>query len=446
MSFGQNPKDNSLGSILDRSGTSASINQLRGVNVANSTGAGIPRQVTGVQVSVSNANTGSTCVVTVTFHRDPSDANFSTANIYVRNYNGNPANVRVASGANSPISCVLNNTGESIVVSVQASGNAGDAPLASSPTIGIKLPQSASGGFGPNSASGLTGSGIAGTLAAWTSKTGLGPTNLGGDSVTSNNTNTTVVGIQTVGVSNAAPNVGDAFRYGVFGDSKWDIASAVPRFVMVFPGAVSNPGVVGHDDQPVSLGTLVKSTASGIEPPSNTLTSSASASLNVVAGLRHGWGAAIGSEVFTYGSVYRMSQRIKMNNSSNVRYWIGISEGATGDFTGSAALATDTPNRNYAMFRFSAGTDSVIQAVCGQSNVVQTVASTGVAVSTSASKLFEIAWIAGSAFKFYIDGALVATITTSLPNTRFGTLVCADNKNTATAVGFTFYNSMLILR
>jgi hypothetical protein len=300
-----------------------------------------------------------------------------------------------------------------------------------------------------SSAVGLTGSGIAPALAAWTGKSALGPANLSGDATTATNTNVTVRGIQTVGVSTAVPNVGDAFRYGVFGDSKWDIASAVPRHVMAFAGAVNaTPGIVGHDDAVVTVGTNARFTASGSEPPSESFTSAATASVNVVAGVRHGWGANIGAnEVFTYGSVYRMSQRVKFNNSSNVRYWLGVSEGNTADFTGSAALASDTPNRNYAMFRFSAGTDSTIKAVCGTSSATQTVVDTGVSVSTSASKLFEIAWTA-STFTFFIDGVQVAQITTNIPgtSTRFGTLVCADNKNTATAVGFTFYNSMLILR
>jgi hypothetical protein len=451
MGFG--PKDDNtthgLSRTLDKAGTGASLNQIRGISAAGVLGAGIPKQVTNVRASVTNANQGATSVVTVTFRRDPSDSSYSTSQVYCRGYNGNPSNVLVASGANSPISFVLNNTGESVVVTVQSSGNAGDAPLSGAPNTGIKLPQSAGGGYGVNSAVGLTGSGIAPALAGWVTKSSLGPTNLLGDATTSASPNVTVRGIQTVGVSTAVPNTGDALRYNAYGDSKWDVTIAVPRFVMVYAGAVNaTPTVVGHDDAAVTVGTNARFTASGSEPPSESFTSAATASVNVVAGVRHGWGANLGTnEVFTYGSVLRMAQRVKMNNSSNVRFWIGVSEGTTGDFTGSANLAVDNPNRNYAMFRFSAGTDSVIQAVCGTSSATQTVTSTGVSVSTSASKLFEIAWTA-STFTFFIDGVQVAQITTNIPgtSTRFGTLVCCDNKNTATSVGFTFYNSMLILR
>jgi hypothetical protein len=118
MAFGSN-KDNpnptpsrGLGKILDRSGTAASLNQIRGVNISGSTGSGIPKHVTNVAASVSAANQGATSVVTVTFRRDPGDSSYNTSQIYVKGYNSNPQNVLIASGANSPISFVLNNTGE----------------------------------------------------------------------------------------------------------------------------------------------------------------------------------------------------------------------------------------------------------------------------------------------------------------------------------------------
>ena len=60
------------------------------------TSAGIPKQVTDVAASVSNASAGSTSVVKVTFRRDPADLNFSNAQVYVRGYNGNDASVLMA--------------------------------------------------------------------------------------------------------------------------------------------------------------------------------------------------------------------------------------------------------------------------------------------------------------------------------------------------------------
>src|SRR5438270_10408007 len=156
MGFG--PKDNTttrgLGRTIDKAATGNSLNQIRGISAAGVLGAGIPKQVTNVVASIAPANSGSTSVVTVTFRRDPTDASFSTAQVYVRGYNGNSSNVLTASGATSPISFILNNTGESVAVTVQSSGNAGDAPIANSPNAGIKLPLGASG-YGVNSANSI---------------------------------------------------------------------------------------------------------------------------------------------------------------------------------------------------------------------------------------------------------------------------------------------------
>ncbi len=444
MSFGQNPKDNSLGSILDRSGTSASINQIRGVSVANNTGAGIPRQVTGVQVSVSNANTGSTCVVTITFHRDPSDASFSTANIYVRNYNGNPANVRVASGANSPISFVLNNTGESIVVSVQASGNAGDAPLASSPTTGIKLPQSASGGFGPSSAAGITGTGIAGTLVEWTGKTSIGAANLTNDATTNASTAVTVRGIQTIPVSSSAPNTGDAFRFNEYGSNSWDLANPIPRWVMVVADGGSNPFVQGcSSNQPVTVGTRSLVSATSTEMPADTYASSAVGSTQMTACIEWGFGASQGS--FCFGTFRRYTTRARFNQTTNCRFFCGLGN-ASPQF-GTSVYSTDTPNFPAVYFRYSSGTDSHIVAICNVDSTHQTVVDTGVAVDTTNSQLFDIAQFA-SGYRFYINGSLVATITSNLPSASslWATLLGADNKNTANVVSVTLWDAIVITK
>lgn len=128
--------------------TASPLNQIRGVSAKNSTGAGIPRHVTNVSASISAAAKGATSTVTVKFSRDPSDTSFSGVNVFVRGYQANNSNVQVGGGADSPITLILNNTGESVNVSVQAQGNAGVAPIATAPSTGIKLPTSSTGGFG----------------------------------------------------------------------------------------------------------------------------------------------------------------------------------------------------------------------------------------------------------------------------------------------------------
>jgi hypothetical protein len=332
---------------------------------------------------------------------------------------------------------VLNNTGESISIAVQARGNYGDADQNTAPTTGIRLPQSNAGGFGTSTNTGLTLTGTTGALVKKTGTASLSTTDLTGDVNTNGSPASTVVAIQGTPVSNAAPNTGDILRYNMFGDAKYDLVNSTLRFITVFADLTTNPVTIGHGDSPVTLGTSGAVASTATEPPGRSFTSAASASLNVVAGVRQGWGANITlNEIMTDGTTYRFRQRLKMNNSSSVRYWLGVSQGNTADFTGSAALATDTPNRVYAPFSVPGwnglGNSSSLwhkqrRANCGEYR----------RVDTSASKMFEIAWVAGTRFRFHIDGSLVATITTNLPSssTRFGTFWCCDSLNSATAVG-----------
>ena len=55
----------------------AGVSQIRGTTVSGSTGAGIPKHVTDIGTAMSNASTGSTSTVTVTFRRDPTDKAFA---------------------------------------------------------------------------------------------------------------------------------------------------------------------------------------------------------------------------------------------------------------------------------------------------------------------------------------------------------------------------------
>ncbi len=132
--------------VLARSG----INQIRGVTVAGATGNGIPKHVTDVGAKVANAQAGVTSSLTVVFRRDPSDAAFSGVNVLVKGYQNNQSPVQVAAATESPVTCILNNTGESLSVIVQATGNGGSAPIDTAPTTGVKLPLSTNGGFGTN--------------------------------------------------------------------------------------------------------------------------------------------------------------------------------------------------------------------------------------------------------------------------------------------------------
>jgi hypothetical protein len=152
-----NPNDDNTGvsnelnlqTILSRPvSVSSPINQIRGISAATSTGAGIPKQVTNLSASMATASKGTTSSITVQFHRDPSDSAFGGVNVYIKGYQGNNQFVQVGGGIDSPVTFVLNNTGEGISIAVQATGNSGSAPLTSSPTTGAKLPKGTNGGFG----------------------------------------------------------------------------------------------------------------------------------------------------------------------------------------------------------------------------------------------------------------------------------------------------------
>lgn len=96
-----------------------------------------PNHVQNVQVQVKKTSDVSS-KVTVTYQRNPQDYLFIDTRVFVSGYKGNPAPVQVASGV-SPVSFSLENTGEPVAVTVQASGNLGQAPLSTAPATTLQL-------------------------------------------------------------------------------------------------------------------------------------------------------------------------------------------------------------------------------------------------------------------------------------------------------------------
>lgn len=123
----------------------AGLNQVRGINNDGSTGNGIPQHVTNVSSSTSRASAATTSTVTITFKRDSTDVAYAGVTVWAKGYQGNPSLVQIAAGVDSPVNINVVNTGESVSFQVQAYGNGGYAPLASSPTTGVRLPLGASG-------------------------------------------------------------------------------------------------------------------------------------------------------------------------------------------------------------------------------------------------------------------------------------------------------------
>src|SRR6185312_11793666 len=100
-----------------------------------------PSHVQNVQAQIKKAS-DITTKVTVTFQRNPQDYAFVDARVFVSGYKGNSQPVQVASGQ-SPVSFSLENTGEPVAVTVQASGNLGQAPLSTAPSTTLQLTKTA---------------------------------------------------------------------------------------------------------------------------------------------------------------------------------------------------------------------------------------------------------------------------------------------------------------
>lgn len=96
-----------------------------------------PQHVQNVQVKTQKTS-DITSKVTVTYQRNPQDYQFVDTRVFVSGYKGNPAPVQVASGV-SPVSFSLENTGEPVAVTVQSSGNLGQAPISTAPTATLQL-------------------------------------------------------------------------------------------------------------------------------------------------------------------------------------------------------------------------------------------------------------------------------------------------------------------
>lgn len=96
---------------------------------------------------------------------------------------------------------------------------------------------------------------------------------------------------------------------------------------------------------------------------------------------------------------------------TNVRAWVGFS-----DLAANTVAGTATPTGNFVMFRFDTSAGDTHWKCCTRDNVTTNVVDSGVApvANTSVFLAIDCDPVAGAA-KFYINGVLVATITTHLP-------------------------------
>lgn len=257
--------------------------------------------------------------------------------------------------------------------------------------------------------------------------------------------------------------IGDIMRWNVKGDSAWDAVNAAPAIEEIYAtNQTASLNIFGPWISTVGAGVGVTGSSTTVAPTAtmnagNNVSAPATASTSTVIGFNYGSNGNVslmGMEAF-----YRWSFRFSIGNTTNVRYWMGLacynSTGAGNNalgITGTTAYAADIPNKSTIGFRFSAGTDTHWQAVAAVAGGSQTTVDTGVTPDTSVH-LFEMTTNStGTSVFYFIDGTLVATISTNLPppasngdswGSRFFT---GDNKNTATAISLTFYSMVTALK
>ena len=252
-----------------------------------------------------------------------------------------------------------------------------------------------------------------------------------GVSLTDNGSGQLTVASTLTGLPQSNNNTGDALRWNEYGDSAWDNVIGAPRNAVSYPSG----GLVGQAGFPNGPGISVGGTQqapTATESTFNRWATTAAASANYRLGFNAGSNGS-GANFFSLGSTRRTATRLRPSTSSNnIRIWVGMTSDTTNASSWAAEAASSNPNFAYAAFRYAAGTDAHWKAVCATNSSNQTVVDTGVSVDTVNSTLLEIVPVSSSAVRFYINGTLVATVTSNIPSFSTG-VQCywtVDNQNT----------------
>lgn len=292
------------------------------------------------------------------------------------------------------------------------------------------------------------------TVTAGTGLSGGGTVALGG-SVTVNIANQVSAGSCT----NCNATINNQGQVTAFSNGGGSSPGSAPFYPFVGLGwTTTNGSAVAYGSLTNVVNTL--GTAANIFPTATDsnggqLSGAASASTSTVIGEDTGQGANYG--LWGYGNFYRWSSKFKAGNTTNVRYWMGLTNFNTGQ-SGCAAqsplnttcFAANNPGTFSIAFRYSVGTDTSWQGVT-QTQSGQTLVSTGVALDTN-SHLFEFTNVSGTV-TFYIDGTNVGTSTTNIPSSSASSsgntsimFWCGDNENTATAISAVEYWMTMTLK
>jgi hypothetical protein len=264
-------------------------------------------------------------------------------------------------------------------------------------------------------------------------------------------------GVTTTGCLQGLPSstqaqVGDTLRYNVNGDGNWDAVNYAQKFTIANCDSGTAETFGTSNQGPGTVGSLTLVNPTGVDAYACKYAAAATASTNTVIGIDQGTGG--NSSLYGWGSWYRFTARFAANNTTNVRYWIGMSvwlndgPGSEGEaLLGTAKLATNTPNSTTLAFRYSAGTDTTWQATSQITSGSQTIVSTTVAIDTN-PHFFEIVPV-GTTALFFIDHVLVATVTSNVPTSSQDLMAMVwsgDNEDTNTAIAGTMYYMSLSTR
>ena len=132
--------------------------------------------------------------------------------------------------------------------------------------------------------------------------------------------------------------------------------------------------------------------------------------------------------------------------ASPTRYWIGFSDQTSTN--AETVFFSNTPAANFVGFRFSTSAgDSNLQAVCQTGSSTQTIVNTGIAPNTSTPQILEVVPTAsGRTITFYINGVLVATISTNVPtnSVAMSTLVAEGDASGNSAFDWFYFYALLV--
>lgn len=272
----------------------------------------------------------------------------------------------------------------------------------------------------------LTGNPTAPTQTAGNNSTRLATTAF----VTAALVAATLAGDADVAIS--SPTNGQVLTYDS-GSSKWKNAAAggggggAPGpdlfqnwgYVVVDPSGAGNPKVLGDTVSVYGGGSIFTGYNLPTSTRGGTVEYSNSGGSNTTYGL-------FGSPNFRAGRHIRAMLNCCFPDTTNTRCFIGLSSSQSVNFFDSDDPSTGHGYR-YAAFRFSStASDAHIKAICGNSSA-QTIVDTGVSIDTNSHRFAIFFDDANSQVLFYIDGALVATITTNIPTGNLGWIHGARN-------------------